>query len=174
VTHHPLHPEIPEGGTTLDELFAGRGSMIDQAHARLARLMAGEGLPFVPAHRIPNTRLAQELAAWGIAEGRPTIGNALYRAHFAEGRDIGDRVTLVELAASVGLDREEAAEILETRRYREPVDREWHRALSLGVTGVPTFVIGRKGVVGAQPYETLESLVLGAGARPRAGVATTD
>ena len=145
--------------------------MIESTHARLAGLMAAEGLPFAPATRIPNTRLAQELAAWGIAAGRPSIGDALYRAHFAQGKNIGDPSTLVALAAAVGLDPERAAEVLEARTHREPIDQQWHRARSLGVTGVPTFVIARRGVVGAQPFETLDALAREAGARPRAAKA---
>ena len=141
--------------------------MIESAHARLAGLMAAEGLPFAPAARIPNTRLAQELAAWGIAAGRGEIGDALYRAHFAEGKDIGDPATLVALAVAVGLDAALAGEVLRTRSHRAQIDQEWQRARSLGVTGVPTFAIGRRGVVGAQPYDVLESFVLAAGARPR-------
>jgi predicted DsbA family dithiol-disulfide isomerase len=44
---------------------------------------------------------------------------------------------------------------------RKAVDADWARSRALGVTGVPTFVIGRKAVVGAQPYEVLEQLVRG-------------
>lgn len=167
MTHHPLHPEIPPGGATLDELFAGRRAMIDAAHHRLAGLMAAEGLPFAPASRIPNTRLAQELAAWGIAEGQPRIADVLYRAHFAEGKDIGDPATLVALAASLGLDAAAAGEVLATRSRRAQIDDEWSRARRLGVTGVPTFVLGRRGVVGAQPYEVLAELAEASGAARR-------
>jgi len=45
------------------------------------------------------------------------------------------------------------------------VDAHWRRALGIGVTGVPTYVAGGAGVVGAQPYEVLEDLVRQAGAR---------
>lgn len=141
--------------------------MIEAAHQRLAALMAEEGLPFAPASRIPNTRRAQELAAWGIAQGNHRLGDALYRAHFAEGRNIGDNETLVAIAAEVGLDASQAAEVLAARSRSAQIDGEWQRARSLGVTGVPTFVIGRQGVVGAQPFETLERFALACGATPR-------
>ena len=70
------------------------------------------------------------------------------------------------IAAAAGLDASEAAAVLQTRSHRGQVDREWQRARALGVTGVPTFVIGQRGVVGAQPYETLRALALAAGAQP--------
>ncbi len=47
---------------------------------------------------------------------------------------------------------------------KSDVDRDWARAAELGVTGVPTFLVGDRGVVGAQPYEALEQLVTEAGA----------
>ena len=47
------------------------------------------------------------------------------------------------------------------RKMRAAVDADWARSRALGVTGVPTFVVGRKAVVGAQPYEVLEELVRG-------------
>jgi predicted DsbA family dithiol-disulfide isomerase len=47
------------------------------------------------------------------------------------------------------------------------VDADWARARSIGVTGVPTYVANRMGVVGAQPYEALEALAERAGARRR-------
>ena len=57
--------------------------------------------------------------------------------------------------------------ILEDRRYRAAVDSDWQRSRDLGITGVPTFVIGDQGLVGAQPYEQLEALVISAGASRR-------
>ena len=45
---------------------------------------------------------------------------------------------------------------------------DWAKSHEYGVTGVPTFVAGGYGVVGAQPYEVLEALAKKAGAAPRA------
>jgi len=52
------------------------------------------------------------------------------------------------------------------------VDADWQRAMQLGVTGVPTFVAQGRGVVGAQPYEILERLVVLAGTQRRDASAT--
>ena len=49
--------------------------------------------------------------------------------------------------------------MLEKRTFKEAVDADWALSREYGITGVPTFVAGRFGVVGAQPYETLEALV---------------
>jgi predicted DsbA family dithiol-disulfide isomerase len=66
---------------------------------------------------------------------------------------------LLEVAKSVGLDEAKAREVLETRSYKDAVDADWDKSRQYGVTGVPTFVAGRQGVVGAQPYETLVQLI---------------
>jgi predicted DsbA family dithiol-disulfide isomerase len=66
---------------------------------------------------------------------------------------------LLEIAGKVGLPVEKAREVLEKRTFKAAVDEDWKLSRQFGVTGVPTFVVGPYGVVGAQPYETLEQLV---------------
>ena len=74
----------------------------------------------------------------------------------------------MELAQSVCLPAEEARAVLSERRFKEAVDADWAKSHQYGVTGVPTFVADRYGVVGAQPYEVLEQLLDKAGAKRRA------
>lgn len=118
--------------------------------------------------RTSNSRLAQELAHWAVREGVFAIHDALFRAYFVEGVDIGDRTELVRIAESVGLPGDAARRVLDERSERDAVDADWERTRAMGVTGVPTFVASGYGVVGAQPYEVLEQLVLEAGAERRA------
>jgi len=66
----------------------------------------------------------------------------------------------------VGLPVDEARRVLQDRTFKAAVDADWALSRRYGVTGVPTFVAGRRGVVGAQPYEMLEQLVRQA-ANPR-------
>jgi predicted DsbA family dithiol-disulfide isomerase len=68
----------------------------------------------------------------------------------------------------VGLPADEARQVLEERRFSDAVDADWQKSHRYGVTGVPTFVADKNGVVGAQPYEVLQQLVEKAGA-PRRG-----
>jgi predicted DsbA family dithiol-disulfide isomerase len=158
--HFPLHPETPAEGRSLEELFAGRGYDMPKMHAQMRARMAAEGLRYGERSMTYNSRLAQELGSW--AETRPggeAIHDALFRAYFVDARNIGDPQVLVEIAESVGLPREEAREVLEKRKFKAAVDEDWEKSHRYGVTGVPTFVIGNQGVVGAQPYEVLERLV---------------
>ncbi len=149
---------------SLAELFAGRSFDLAAAHARLARLMDAEGLPFVARDRTYNSRLAQELGKWAERQGASGIHDALFRAYFAEGIDLSRREELVRIAVGQGLAETDARRVLDERELAPAVDADWKRARSLGVTGVPTFAAGGAGVVGAQPYEVLERLVLRAGA----------
>ncbi len=169
-TQFPLHPETPEEGSTLEELFAGRNFDLEAAHTRLAGLMKAEGLPYGTRTHTYNSRLAQELAKW--AEAQPdgaSIHDALFKAYFVDGINVANTDRLVEIAASLGLSPEDAREVIAERRMKSDVDRDWARAAELGVTGVPTFLVGDRGVVGTQPYEALEQLVTEAGAERRGG-----
>src|SRR5690606_24321638 len=88
-------------------------------------------------------------------EGRQTpVMAALMRAHFVEGRDIGDRDTLAEIAAAAGLDRATVARLLASEADAAEVARADATARARGVQGVPAFVIGGEYLVsGAQPPE---------------------
>ncbi len=158
--HFPLHPETPAEGRSLEELFAGRGYDIAKMQAQMRARMQAEGLPYGTRRMTYNSRLAQELGAWADAQpGGEAIHDALFRAYFVEARNIGDPGVLVEVAAAAGLPAAAAREVIESRTHKPAVDADWERSRRYGVTGVPTFVAGGQGVVGAQPYEVLAELV---------------
>ena len=158
--HFPLHPDTPAEGRSLESLFAGRGYDIPKMQAQMRARMQAEGLPYGQRTMTYNSRLAQELGKWAETQpGGEAIHDALFRAYFVDSRNIGDLETLVEIASSVGLPAEQAREALAQRTFKAAVDADWQKSHAYGVTGVPTFVIGQRGVVGAQPYEALEALV---------------
>jgi predicted DsbA family dithiol-disulfide isomerase len=123
--------------------------------------MDREGLPFNPERTMSyNSRRAQELSKWAEEKGKgDEIHDALFRAYFVEVKNIGKVEPLVEIAESLGLPGDEAAEVLVSRKYKQAVDEDWHRCAAHGVNAVPTFLAGRYLMVGAQPYEELERLV---------------
>jgi predicted DsbA family dithiol-disulfide isomerase len=166
--HFPLHPETPAEGRSMADLYAGRNVDPEAMYARMKGLMDAEGLTYGRRTHTYNSRLAQELGKWADTQpGGETIHDALYKAYFVEARNIGDPDILVEIAQSVGLPGEEARAVLTERRFKDAVDADWAKSRQWGVTGVPTFVASRYGVVGAQPYEVLEQLLDKAGARRR-------
>ena len=158
--HFPLHPETPEDGRSLVDLFAGRGYDIPKMQAQMRARMEAEGLAYGNRTHTYNSRLAQEIGAWADTQpGGEAIHDAIFRAYFVDCLNIGDKEVLADLAKSVGLDRTAALEVLEKRTFKEAIDADWERSRQYGVTGVPTFVAATRGVVGAQPYEALVKLV---------------
>ena len=169
LVHFPLHPDTPLEGRSMAEFYASRNIDPEAAHARMKGLMDAEGLPYGRRTHSYNSRLAQELGKWADTQpGGAALHDALYKAYFVEARNIGDLELLVALAASVGVPAEEARAVLIERRFKDAIDADWAKSAQYGVTGVPTFVAGGYGVVGAQPYEVLEQLAERAGA-PRRG-----
>jgi predicted DsbA family dithiol-disulfide isomerase len=163
--HFPLHPETPAEGRALADLFARRNVNVEAMHAQMKARMDAEGLPYGRRTMTYNSRLAQELGKWADTKpGGEAIHDALFRAYFVEARDISSIPVLLDIAERVGLPVDAAREVLERRTFKDAVDEDWRLSREYGITGVPTFVAGRHGVVGAQPYETLEQLVTRAAA----------
>jgi predicted DsbA family dithiol-disulfide isomerase len=132
---------------------------------RLRQVAQAEGLPFGDRKMTYNSRLAQELGKWAEARGKgEAFHKAAFAAYFVEGKNIALPEVLTAIAEAAGLSEEAARRVIEERRFRAEVDRDWERSRRLAVTAVPTFMIGNQRLVGAQPYEALERLVAGAGA----------
>lgn len=164
----PLHPETPAEGRRLEELFAGRDVDVEAMQERLQRLMDDAGLPYGERTHTYNSRRAQELAKWAVERpGGEAVHDALFRAYFAEGENIADPDVLMEVVESLDLPADEARDALRSGAYADAVDDDWARSRALGIRGVPTYVADGRGVVGAQPYEVLERLVVEAGAERR-------
>jgi predicted DsbA family dithiol-disulfide isomerase len=158
--YFPLHPDTPAEGLPLKDLFAGRGFDLEAMHARMKGLMDAEGLPYSRRTHTYNSRLAQELAKWADSQpGFESIHDALYRAYFVDGRNIGDPEILIDIARSVGLPRAAAREVLANRIFKDSVDADWEESRRRGITGVPSFIAGKYKVVGAQPYNVLADLL---------------
>ena len=168
LVHFPLHPDTPVEGRSMAEFYATRGIDPEQSYQRMKQLMDAEGLPYGRRTHTYNSRLAQELGRWAdTTPGGEAIHDRLYKAYFVDAKNLADVDLLIDIAASVGLPANEARAVLAERRFKDAVDADWEKAYRYGVTGVPTFVAARYGVVGAQPYEALEQLVQKAGAAKR-------
>ncbi len=167
-TVFPLHPETPEDGLTLGELFAGRPIDIEKILVRLKQVADELGLPFGERKKTYNSRLAQELAKWAESKGQgDAFHEAVFRAYFVGGKNIGKVDELAILANSIGLPEKEARSVLELRTFKEAVDSDWLRSRTLGITAVPTFVVDHQAVVGFQPYEVLEQFLITCGVKKR-------
>ncbi len=158
--HFPLHPETPAEGRSLSAMFGGRDEDRNARHEQMKARMAAEGLPYGDRAMTYNSRLAQELGKWADTQpGGEALHDAFFRAYFVEARDISSLEVMLDVVKSVGLPVEAAREVIEKRTFKDAVDADWKLSREYGITGVPTFVVGRYGVVGAQPYEALVDLV---------------
>lgn len=121
----------------------------------------------IPEHK-PNTRRALALAEHARDHGRlDEVRIALMDSYWRRGRDIEDEEVLAEVACASGLDPEAAIRVLSAPDILKRVDEMRAGARSAGVTGIPTFFIGGKRLVGAQPYDILAAEAEAAGARRR-------
>jgi predicted DsbA family dithiol-disulfide isomerase len=156
-----LHPETPEEGQSLKDLFRNRPPE-DLAAMRnhMRNLMQEAGLPYGDRTMTYNSRLAQELGCWADTQDSVAdIHDLLFRAYFVENQNINDVDVLVSLASEAGLDQTEARRVLDGRLFSPQINKDWERAWQSGVTGVPTFTSRELYVVGCQPYEVLERFV---------------
>lgn len=122
--------------------------------------------------RIPNTRRALALAEVARDEGRlDAFRQRAMDAHWRDGLDLESDADLRTIARDAALPPDAVARSRSDPQYLERVDAIRAEADTLGVQGIPTFVIGRYGISGAQPYEVFEELArrAGAGRRSRMG-----
>ena len=179
---HPfqLNPDMPAEGYArrpyLEAKFGGKEA-VDRVHATLAAAgeKAGLKVDWEAVPKVVNTLDAHRLIRWaGIEELQWPVVSALFRAYWQEGRDIGDREVLADIAGACGLDRAMIATLLAGDADSAEVAAEDESARRNGLTGVPTFIIGgRYALSGAQPSETWVSVIddLAEAARSEAGSA---
>ncbi|AEG43029.1 DsbA family protein [Isoptericola variabilis] len=153
-----LSPDTPVDfeGTSTEFLARHKGIPLEQARQmndHVTRLAAAEGLEYrMDDVRHTTTLKAHELLHLAKARGlQEPMKERLLRAYFTEGRHVGHVAELADLAAEVGLDRDEVVEALESGRYADGVAADMAQARAYGINGVPFYVIdGRYGVSGAQ------------------------
>ena len=176
VRWHPfeLNPDLPLEGVDrrsyLEAKFGGPARAAEiYARVREAGARAGIAFDFDAIRRQPNTRDAHRLIAWAQSHGDANaLVERLFHAYFTEGRFVGDRETLIALAAEVGLAAGEARDCLESGQGAEAIAAAEARARTLGIDGVPFFVFGGKvALSGAQPPETMREAIAQARAGPR-------
>jgi len=169
-----LDPDAPRDGRPLIPWLGRRFGGEARARAamdRVTTLAAAEGLTLdferaliantFDAHRLLWFADQPEAVLFGAtADTQPELAEALCRAHFTEGRDIGSSDVLAAIAADHGLDPERVERLLATTEGVAEVRGQTARAAVLGITSVPTFIFaGRYAVTGAQDATTLEAVL---------------
>ena len=167
ITYRPflLNPDMPSRGMARAEYLQRKFGGEERArrlYAAIAEVGRGEGLVFRfdRIGRTPATVEAHRLVRLAAAEGRAApLVDALFAAHFSEGRDIGDRATLAVIWTEAGLTGDPAMHG-PAGFGADAVHADNLRAHRLGINGVPCFVFGeRHAIAGAQEPEVLERML---------------
>jgi predicted DsbA family dithiol-disulfide isomerase len=160
-----LNPDLPNDGVPRALYLAAKYGSPQNAGRACAALTAagrGEGIDFAfdRIRRAPNTLRAHRLIRFAADEGAgDEIVEALFRAFFLEGLDIGDIDVLAALAGRVGFDFTASRSYLAGEAGANEVRAEDRRARQLGIHAVPCFVLERGyAISGAQDPEMFLSL----------------
>ncbi len=161
-----LNPDMPPGGMARADYVARKFGGEDRArrlYASITEIGLAEGVQFrfERIRRTPSSVDAHRLVRLAARFGRASeTVEALFAAHFTDGRDLGDLRVLVAVAASCGLDGEAARLFLAGEEEADAICAENLRAHRLGINGVPCFVVaGRHAIAGAQEPEVIERLL---------------
>ena len=160
-----LDPTIPpEGLDRHDYMLKKFGEeRLKTIHAPL--IQAGEelGVPynFDAITRTPNTLDAHRLIRWSHTIDRQhETAERLFMAYWSEGQDVSDRDVLARCAGDVGINAAQIRELLDSEQDVAETKAEIQHATTIGVTGVPTFILAQSyALVGAQSPEVLADAI---------------
>ncbi|WP_269446775.1 DsbA family oxidoreductase [Fictibacillus phosphorivorans] len=142
-----------------EKLAKKYGMSIDDARANsqnVAQTAKAAGLDFqFDTMILTNTFDAHRVTMYAKKHGKMReMTERLLQAYFTESKHIGNHETLTELAAEVGLNRDEVAAMLASDELADDVRADEKTAQQYGVTGVPFFLLNKKyALTGAQPTE---------------------
>lgn len=157
---HPfqLNPDMPREGRDRREYLTEKfGDRADAAYAQITEHAKSLGIEadFSKIERTPNTLDAHRMIHWAGIEGKqgPMV-DALFRANFVEGRDIGQHDVLADLADSIGMDASVILKLLQSDADEQMIRERDAHSREMGVNAVPTFIVAqRHAVPGAQTPE---------------------
>jgi len=155
------------GETIYDYLARRKGMTVDQSkhmHDQVAQSARKVGLDYqfdkmIVSNSHAGHRIIQAAKAKGLGD---RAEETLFKAYFTDGKDLGDRATMIDLAVQIGLTSAEAIDALDDAagQWRKLVDDEASEAHALGSTGVPFFVFQRQyAVAGAQGQANFQKIL---------------
>jgi len=154
-----IHPETPKGGALIEELPFPKG-YLETAFANVKRLADEDGLTLKFSEKLPNSRLALYISEFARKKGKfGELHKLVLEAYWLEGKDIGDKRLLLDLAESVGLSKKEIESYLDTDEPFKILQKYLNELRRYGINGVPTFIIEDRLVVGAQPYNVFKKVI---------------
>ena len=149
-----LRPDTPKEGRKRDR----RPGETDDELSEPLRTHASEaGLVMRPLSVTPNTMYALEATEYAQQHGKfLEFHQAAYRALWSDREDLGNPDVLGKIAEGVGLDSAELLSSLEQHVYTDTVMEQYQDALTHGIRGIPTFLVGNLLFTGAHPYDVFK------------------
>ena len=162
-----LDATIPENGMDraeyLENKFGGAEGA-KQVYQPIREAGEAEGIPFrfEAITRSPNTINAHRVIRWSQSVGlQDQVVERLFQLYFIEGADLTDKNVLINAATDVGMEQEIIERLINSDADVEETKQEIALAQQMGVTGVPTFIVGQKyAVVGAQAAEIIAGAIV--------------
>ena len=166
---HPfeLNPNMPAEGQNMREHIVEKyGSSVQESEASRDKMTAigkelGFDFRFTPDMRMHNTFNLHQLLHWAEQQGRMhDLKMALFSAHFTEQRNLSDNAVLADIAAEIGLNREESLAVLTEQRFAQEVREEERHWQQQGIQSVPAVVFNNRHLVsGAQGVENFTHIL---------------
>lgn len=156
-----LDPTIPPEGKDRREYLVNKfgEAKLKTLHDPLVKAGEEDDVPyhFDKITRTPNTLNAHRIIRWSAPAGKQQdMVEGLFLAYWRDGKDIGDIDTLIDIASNHGLNSKRLAKDLHTDLDKLDVFQEVQQAQSMGIQGVPTFIVDQRfGVSGAQSANLL-------------------
>ncbi|MCH7612951.1 MAG: DsbA family oxidoreductase [Candidatus Marinimicrobia bacterium] len=152
-----IHPDTPKDGVAINDYF--RGYNMDAAKNYLESFgkdveMKMSNVTLANSHR---SLMANEFANKHNKQDEFLM--AIFKAYFEDGKNIGSMEVVLKIGESIGLDKEKLKVYLESEEAEQAIEASSNEARELGITGVPTFIIGDKMIVGAQSYKVLKESI---------------
>jgi predicted DsbA family dithiol-disulfide isomerase len=152
-----IHPETPKEGIKTADYFPNYNKEKMKTHIENIGKDVGIKLN---GDILANSKLSLAANEFARQKGKfNEFHEGIFKANFEEGKNIGELNVLLEIGLSVGLSMEELSHYLKNTINLNAIDDSSSRAKELGITGVPSFIINNKMVVGAQPSKVLKEFI---------------
>ena len=132
----------------------------DPVGGHLGEMAKEAGLVMRRSPLTPNSRPALEATEFAKEKGRfDEFHQITMKAYWEECRNIGDTAVLRELVEAAALDWDEFSHHLKKKTYSPRIEQQSAEAHSIGVTGIPAYIIDRYFFMGAQPYPLFQRVM---------------
>ena len=162
---YELHPEIPQEGYDkklyMQQKFGSSSGRSPYNEITKIGESVGFEFNFSKTERIPNTFMAHRLL-WKAEQYnlQTELSEALFRAYFSEGLNIGSKEILSEVSESVGMDKEEVINFLDSKEGGQEIADLEMNFIEKSIGAVPTYFINDKYIIqGGQEPETFVSFL---------------